>query len=171
MKRKELSEAGSARLRQMVRRPKLTKSHYTQWAAQFAVGAELSRRGYSAAFFLGNQPSYDLLCTGQIDFRLQVKGFTFNKPKGPKSKGGFVPIRDLKTGKGDDLIIIVHIPKPEAQFEFYIAKRENLRAAEEALRKTRNPEGKIIYAPFSEGIGYRAFEKFQDCWNVLPPPE
>jgi hypothetical protein len=31
--------------------------HQVQWAAQFAVGAELVRRGYSAAFFLGNEPA------------------------------------------------------------------------------------------------------------------
>jgi hypothetical protein len=28
----------------------------SQWAAQFAVAAELVRRGYSIAFYLGNEP-------------------------------------------------------------------------------------------------------------------
>jgi len=48
--------------------------HQVQWAAQFVVGAELIRRGYSAAFFLGNQPVHDLICAGAkiLRFKLRV---------------------------------------------------------------------------------------------------
>jgi hypothetical protein len=66
--------------------------HQVQWAAQFAVGAELARRGYSVAFFLGNEPGHDLLCAAQQDFRIQVKGFSWKKPKSDTAKGNYVRV-------------------------------------------------------------------------------
>ncbi len=146
------------------------EKHQVQWAAQFAVGAELMRRGYSCAFFLGNQPSYDLLCTGKQDFHLQIKGFSWDKPKKPSSKGNYVIIKDLFTGEEQDLIVIVRVPKHPEAFEFYIAKRKDMADAENVKPDAINPKSGKPYAKFSAGISYRNFEKFKDCWNVLPPP-
>ena len=141
--------------------------HQVQWAAQFAVGAELVRRGYAAAFFLGNEPAYDLLCTGKNDFRVQVKGFAWSKRKSPTAKGNYVLVSDLFTGNRNDLIVIVHVPKPPTQFEFYIAKRGQLAAAAPAT--STNPKTGEPYKKFTAGIAYRDFEQFRDRWDVLPP--
>jgi hypothetical protein len=50
--------------------------YHSQWAAQFYVAAELSRRGYVVAPTLGHAPATDLLAqtpTGQT-FAIEVKG-------------------------------------------------------------------------------------------------
>ncbi len=142
--------------------------HQVQWAAQFAVGAELVRRGYSAAFFLGNQPAYDLLCAGEKDFRVQVKGFAWNKPKSDTAKGNYVLISDLRTGNRNDLIIIVHVTKPPDQFEFYVATRGQLQDATPEI--STNPKTGEPFKPFTAGIPYRSFEQFQNRWDLLLPP-
>ena len=57
--------------------PNERKSGYqTQWAAQFYVAAELSRRGYMIALTLGNAPRTDLMATSPSGrfFRVEVKG-------------------------------------------------------------------------------------------------
>jgi len=141
--------------------------HQVQWAAQFALGAELVRRGYSAAFFLGNEPGYDLLCGGKQDFRVQVKGFAWPKPKSPTAKGNFVLIGDLYTGNPSKLIVIVHVPEPPAQFEFFIATLEQL--AKEAARRTTITKAGKPKKDFTAGVAYREFEQFRDCWDALPP--
>lgn len=38
-----------------------SKRYQTQWAGQFYVAAELTRRGYIVSFTLGNAPTTDLL--------------------------------------------------------------------------------------------------------------
>jgi hypothetical protein len=61
----------------------------SQWPAQFATAAELARRGYSVAFFLGNEPIHDALVRGTSagnQFPLQVKGFG-SPPPTPVSAG------------------------------------------------------------------------------------
>jgi len=51
-------------------------AHFTQWAAQFFVAAELTRRGYLISFPLGNAPATDLQVTSPAgnSFPLEVKG-------------------------------------------------------------------------------------------------
>jgi hypothetical protein len=134
------------------------------------VGAELARRGYPTAFFLGNQPTYDLLYKGEEDFGVQVKGFAWSKPKSPAAKyGNWVLIHDLFTGKTDDLFIIVYVPKPPYPFEFYIATRSKLAAAEKANSSSVDKMGNS-HEPFSAGVCYKNFENFRDRWEALPGP-
>lgn len=51
-------------------------AHRTQWAAQFAVGSELCKRGYEVAFTMGNHPSVDIMVTSPTgsQFGIDVKG-------------------------------------------------------------------------------------------------
>jgi hypothetical protein len=134
------------------------------------------RRGYPAAFFLGNEPGYDLLCVGETDFRVQVKGFSCNKPKSKTAKGNYVPIKNLRTGNRSDLIIIVRVPKPldcavakpSDPFEFFIATLGDLRKAQP--EEIINPKTGKPYEPFTPGVSYRNFERFQDRWDLLPAP-
>jgi hypothetical protein len=115
--------------RQRVADPQMTR-HQVQWAAQFAVGAEVVRRGYSAAFFLGNEPTHDLICAGTREFRVQVKGFSWNKPKRKTTNGNYVLIKDLNAGDKHDIIIIVYVSRSPEPFEFFIAKRGLLQVAQ-----------------------------------------
>ena len=47
----------------------------TQWAGQFGVAHEMTRRSYLVSFTMGNAPAIDLLCKSPNDttFSLQVK--------------------------------------------------------------------------------------------------
>ena len=47
----------------------------TQWAGQFGVAHEMTRRCYLVSFTMGNAPAVDLLCKSPNDttFSLQVK--------------------------------------------------------------------------------------------------
>jgi hypothetical protein len=151
----------------------LMKTHQVQWAAQFAAGAELVRRGYSAAFFLGNEPSHDLVCKGTKDFRVQVKGFSWDKPKSATAKGGYLPISDLYKGDQSDLIVIVYVPKPPNPFEYFIATRGNLQDAEGPRKDWQSmisPRTGKPYKPFPDCVRYCNFKDFKDRWELLPDP-
>ncbi len=54
----------------------INRKYQTQWAAQFFVSAELTRRGYMVALTLGNMPSVDLnvVSPGGKQFMVDVKG-------------------------------------------------------------------------------------------------
>jgi hypothetical protein len=61
----------------------------SQWAAQFAVAAELVRRRYSVAFYLGNQPLYDALVRGSTP--VTSSRYRSRAVKTPKKPGGQWP--------------------------------------------------------------------------------
>ena len=54
------------------------KSHQTQWAGQFGAAHEMTRRGYTIAFTMGNTPNTDLLCKSPkgYAFSIQVKSLS-----------------------------------------------------------------------------------------------
>jgi hypothetical protein len=55
------------------------RRHYqTQWAGQFGVAHELTRRGYLVTFTTGNAPGDDLLCQSPsgVAFSIQVKSLS-----------------------------------------------------------------------------------------------
>jgi hypothetical protein len=101
----------------------------SQWPAQFATAAELARRGYSVAFFLGNEPIHDALVRGTSasnQFPLQVKGFGSPPPKRPGAQGTAILVRNLSKGIPSDFFALVYVPVPPAPFEFFIATRRDL---------------------------------------------
>jgi hypothetical protein len=53
-----------------------TKKYQTQWASQFYVAAELTRRGYLVSLTFGNTSETDLLvyCPSRGQFTVDVKG-------------------------------------------------------------------------------------------------
>jgi hypothetical protein len=149
----------------------------TEWSAVFAACAELRRRGYQVAVFLGNAPKYDALCIGEnsrVEFPVQIKGFGWLPPQGDKVAGGWIPIHDLRTASADDVIIIVHVPVAQSNsrclppFRFFIARRGDL--AKSQPKVTVNPKTGKPYAPFPDGVSYRAFKCFENRWDLLPAP-
>jgi hypothetical protein len=104
----------------------------SQWAAQFAIAAELVRRGYAVAFVLGNQPPHDALVRGtELGNRVpfQVKGF--------KNKGSDILVGRLALNASNarDLFGIVYVSNPPNCFEFFIATREEL----DSIKNPANP--------------------------------
>jgi hypothetical protein len=99
---------------------------------------------------------------------VQVKGFSWNKPKRKTTNGNYVLIKDLNAGDKDDIIIIVYVSRSPEPFEFFIAKRGLLQVAQPEIMV--NPKTGEPYQPFAAGICYRNFEQFQDRWDLLPEP-
>ena len=127
-----------------------------QWSAQFAIAAELVRRGYSVAFYLGNQRTHDALVRGTSSgnqFPIQVKGF--------KSRGDVLTGK-LDPGNCDELFCIVHVSKAPSPLEFFIATRGE-------LNRIKNP-GKPQPKFRSDWVRYRDLLGFRDAWHKLPPP-
>ncbi len=143
-----------------------------EWPAAFAAAAELARRGYSVTFFLGNQPTYDVLVLGntsQSQFPVQVKGFK-SKPKKAGALGTPILVGDLSRGNADDWFIIVYAQmyKPFRQksfdpFEFFVAKRREL----QGVKNRGGPAGAKFTADW---LYYDDLAAFRDAWQNLPPP-
>jgi hypothetical protein len=61
-----------------------SRSHQTQWAAQFAVASELCKRGYEVSFTLGHTtPVADLIAISPVSKRallIDVKGLYRKNP-------------------------------------------------------------------------------------------
>src|SRR5260370_29574346 len=106
----------------------MTKRIDSRWAAQFSVGAELVRRGYSVAFFLGNEPRHDALvkcvsCGRSVP--IQIKGFANPPPKNPTALGPWILAGTLAQGDPHDLFVVVHTPQPERRFRFFQPRVRN----------------------------------------------
>ena len=81
--------------------------HHTGMAGTFAVGAELSRRGYDIALTLGNTPTIDVLCASPNGrpFKVQVKS---------AASANFVPIGKawLEAAPDENLyLFVVLVPR------------------------------------------------------------
>jgi hypothetical protein len=60
----------------------MSATHFTQWAAQFAVASELRKRRYQVALTLGNHPAADLIVISPegLPFSVDVKGLSSPNP-------------------------------------------------------------------------------------------
>lgn len=142
--------------------------HQTQWAGQFGVAHEMTRRGYLVAFTMGNAPTVDLLCKspkGQ-DFSVQVKSL--------RSKTYFCYQESLLAPKPDLCIVFILIPEALLQPPEYfvlnnpqflsIVKEEDARLKEAEIKRGKP------YAKFSPGISYHTLSRneFRNAWHNLP---
>ncbi len=145
----------------------------SQWAAQFAVAAELVQRGYSLALYLGNEPVHDALVRGRSSgnqFAIQIKGTEQRPPQDPEARGPDILIGKLVAGGPTDLFAIVYTPaatygaapQPGTPFRFFIATRQELDAI-------KNP-GKPQQSFTSDWVKYPDISPFENCWNKLPQP-
>ncbi|HOK25417.1 MAG TPA: hypothetical protein P5320_02055 [Bacteroidales bacterium] len=148
------------------------KVHQTQWAEQFDVAHEMTRRGYLVAFTMGNAPTTDLLCKSPhgIEFSVQVKSL--------RSKNYFLYQDSLINTSSNLFFVFVLVPTtigfnnlnpPEyfvlnKQQFLKVVEEENYRLKEEEKRRGRP------FAKFSPGINYRTINKdeFRNAWHNLP---
>ena len=142
----------------------MNRNYQTQWAGQFGVAHELSRRGYLVTFTTGNAPAVDLLCQSPsgIAFSVQIKSIS--------SKTSFLFQKSLLKSAKNRFFVFVLIPelvsKPPEYFvlnneQFLDLHEEQRQILEESDKK----KGKTNRANLL-GVNYRVLAKkdFRDAW-------
>jgi hypothetical protein len=136
------------------------KNHYTEWAALFATGAELARRGYDVALTLGNTPKVDLLCSvpnGEL-FKVQVKGMS-------DRSGNFIQPHFFDDKEDPGLLFItVNVPSGDKEpFEFFIMTHGDIKSVLEGLNEKKK---KTVREGW--GFTYKEIKNYKDKWEKLP---
>lgn len=148
----------------MVNMTKQSLRYKTQWASQFYVAAELTRRGYLVSFPLGNAPVIDLLAVSPTGkhFMVDVKG---------QATKSFWLIREREL-KDDLFYILVYLPKGGESPQYYIFSCGELMREREAYRnyiEKRYSDGKgKRYREDFGGINWSTALKYKDRWDILP---
>jgi len=137
----------------------MKKNYQTQWAAQFYVAAELTRRGYLATFTLGNAPEVDLLCVSPSDehFNIDVKGL---------SSKNFWLIREREP-RADLYFALVYLPPNHDTPQYFILHSKTLMKRITELKELTLANGKR-WVESGSGINWGMSLEYKDCWNVLP---
>lgn len=126
----------------------------TSNAALFAVGSELSRRGYVVAFTIGNATRIDLLCSAPDGrtFKVQVKGIS--------NKAGFYAQESFFTARpqSDLFLVIVYVPKigDESPCRFFVLSHRD------AIRENKKMKGPDY------GLNWGSVVPYKDNWRGLP---
>lgn len=134
-----------------------------QWAAQFFAAAELTRKGYTVSFTLGNAPETDLHVsnpkTGK-QFRVDVKGH------GTKN---FWEIRKRESKK-DLFYILVDIFEESPNYCILSSKEtmDEWNNYYEHIREVRRAKGTEFPKDYRWGITHTQAIKYEDKWGKLP---
>ena len=135
----------------------MTKSHKTQWTAQFLVAAELARRGYEVSFTMGNAtPIADLMVgsprSGRM-FWVDVKGLSSKNAwflKRQATRPDLFYILVLVDGAaGDDRFFILDQGEANQLVEDYIASHPGMNVVVDSFN-------------WSDALPY------ENCWFTLP---
>lgn len=129
--------------------------YQTQWAGQFYVAAELSRRGYIVTFTLGNAPVTDLLARtyGGCSFAVEVKTAATKSMYQVKKP----PVPD----NPEDLFW-VFVSLVEAQPKYFIIR------SDEVLRLWHEWNDKFGPDTSWPGIDQSQVKPYEGRWDVLP---
>jgi hypothetical protein len=138
----------------------------TQWAAQFYVAAELTRRGFLVSFTMGNAKRTDLLVTspGGHSFTVQVKG--------AKTKAGWWA-REPQASD-EHFYLFVHIEpyqkdgkeQPPANPRFFIMKSEEVQKL--VSQEKKDYEHKHHEPRKNEGLSWGDVLAHENKWEKLP---
>ncbi|MBE0426878.1 MAG: hypothetical protein IBX72_09560 [Nitrospirae bacterium] len=140
----------------------------TQWAGQFGVAHELTRRGYLVTFTTGNAPAADLLCESPSDiaFSVQIKSLS--------SKTYFIYQQSLLEPNASRFFVFVFVPASLSEKpQYFVLNNQQFRdiveEQEQLLREAEKKRGRP-YAEFAPGINYGtlAHHDFLDAWDNLP---
>lgn len=149
-------------------RKPVRKNYQSQWAGQFGVAHELTRRGYLVSFTTGNAPAADLLCESPSGyaFSVQVKPLS--------SKTYFLYQASLLDPCPNRFFVFVLVQAPLSRpAEYFVLNNEQFRMLleeqEQILRESEMARGRP-YAKFAPGIKYSTIARhaFLDAWQNLP---
>ena len=147
----------------------MNRRYQTQWAGQFGVAHELTRRGYLVTFTTGNALSDDLLCQSPagVAFSVQVKSLS--------SKTYFLYQKSLEEAPLATRFFVFVLLATDSSIrpEYFVMNKEQfLTLVEEQKRILAESEKRRgrAYAEFSPGINYPivAQHNFRDAWDNLP---
>lgn len=130
----------------------------TQWAAQFFVAGELTRRGYLVSLTFGNAPVSDLFVRSQngVQFTVDVKG---------QSKKNFWLIQPRKPDP-NHYFILVFLPQVPQHPKFFILSSDELMKKREEYKQSVLLRRK--YQDKTGGINWSTAFDYEDKWDVLP---
>ena len=136
----------------------MTKRYQTQWASQFLVAAELTRRGYLVSLTLGNAPTADLLVVSPSGKHFMVNG------KGQSTRNFWLIKRE--SSQEDLFYILVYLPKEGSPRYFVLSSREmmNERKKYEGHIKARGGS----YRDELGGFNWSTAFPYENRWDVLP---
>ena len=135
-----------------------TKEYFTQWAAQFYVAAELTRRGYLVALTLGNAPKTDLMVEspGGSRFAVDVKGL--------RERNWWI----VRHPREDVFYVFVHVPEnPEEPPRFCVMTGSEVREEVERYLEEARSRGKVIKET-DYGLTWKTPFKHENRWDKLP---
>jgi len=140
----------------------------TQWAGQFGVAHEMTRRSYLVSFTMGNAPAIDLLCKSPNDttFSLQVKSL--------KAKNYWIYQEKLLNPNPDLYFVFALVPsdtnQPPTYFVLNNGQFQRVVAEQKEIDKERVKKRGKPYASFSPGFSYLTLDKeeFRNNWGNLP---
>ncbi len=139
-------------------------NYHTQWAATFAIAAELSRRQNVVALTLGNAETLDMLCVSPAgsSFKVEAKGSaTINFIRTGKRILEATPRLDL-------FLIIAVLPSGDKEpFRFFVLTHQEACTAHKGYPKTKR-NGKP-YKSGNEGLKWATIKQHEDRWDKLPP--
>jgi hypothetical protein len=141
----------------MTDKPKTHTAYHTQWAGQFYVAAELTRRGYYVTFTLGNAPRTDLLAASP-------KGRTFRVEVKTQATKNFWLIRRHPV-EPDHFYILVFLPKQGCP-EFFILTCAEVQRLRQEYADRSIPRGR--YRDDLGGLNWTTPQIHKDKWDVLP---
>lgn len=134
------------------------KRYATQWAGQFYVAAELTRKGYIVTFTLGNVPTTDLLV------------------KSPEGKTFGVEVKSAKTKSICQLKEPPVPDNPEDLFWIFVSLLGDAQPvyciirSDEVLRLWHEYNDKFPADDKFQGIQWSTLREYQDQWDALPGP-
>jgi hypothetical protein len=138
---------------------KQSRKYQTQWASQFYVAAELTRRGYLVSLTLGNAPVADLLVVSpeRYHFMVDVKG---------QSTRNFWLIQ-RREPREDLYFVLVYLPRDKEPPRFFVLRSTELMNRREEYRKHIESTGGK-YKDEMGGINWTTAFEYEDRWDILP---
>ncbi len=130
----------------------------TQWAAQFYVAAELTRRGYLVSLTFGNAPAADLLVKSPSghQFTVDVKG---------QSTKNFWLIQN-RLPDPNHYFVLVYLPKESVSSQYFVVSSDELMRRREEYRQSVLPRGR--YRDDLGGVNWSTVFAYEAKWNNLP---
>ncbi len=134
----------------------MTTKYGTQWAGQFYVAAELTRRDCIVTFTLGNAPVTDLLVKAPNDkaFSIEVKSATTKSMYQMKKP----PVPD----NPEDLFWIFVLLLKEDQPKYFIVRSDKVLKLWHEWNDKFGPENN------RPGIDQSQLKPYENHWDILP---